>query len=135
FFDGPVAWHENDLVQAIARQPYGTAWYLLNELSLEEVVHGRPVTHLIGAARLAGGTVVHPRKLGFPVPDDAVVPVRVRAAVTHTIQGLRVDRSACVRPGVWAAGCDAGGWSTGGYASGLAAALVLGLVAAESAAS
>jgi succinate dehydrogenase/fumarate reductase flavoprotein subunit len=33
--------------------------------------------------------------------------------------------------GLYAAGVDAGGWSTGGYASGLAAALVFGLAAAE----
>jgi hypothetical protein len=32
---------------------------------------------------------------------------------------------------VWAAGVDAGGVATGGYASGLAQALVLGLAAAE----
>jgi succinate dehydrogenase/fumarate reductase flavoprotein subunit len=36
--------------------------------------------------------------------------------------------------GLFAAGVDAGGWSTGGYASGLAAALVFGLTAAEEAA-
>ena len=64
------------------------------------------------------------------------------AAVTHTIGGLAIDeRARVVRgdgspiPGLFAAGVDAGGWSTGGYASGLAAALVLGLVAAEDAAS
>ena len=34
----------------------------------------------------------------------------------------------------WAAGVDAGGISNGGYSSGLAQALVLGLVAAEDAA-
>ena len=34
--------------------------------------------------------------------------------------------------GLFAAGVDAGGVATGGYASGLAQALVLGLVAAES---
>jgi hypothetical protein len=32
---------------------------------------------------------------------------------------------------LWAAGVDAGGIATGGYASGLAQALVQGLVAAE----
>jgi succinate dehydrogenase/fumarate reductase flavoprotein subunit len=32
---------------------------------------------------------------------------------------------------LYAAGVDAGGWSTGGYASGLAAALVFGRIAAE----
>ena len=36
-------------------------------------------------------------------------------------------------PGVYAAGGDVGGIATGGYASGLAAALVLGRIAAETA--
>ena len=36
-------------------------------------------------------------------------------------------------PGLFAAGVDVGGIANGGYASGLAQALVLGLVAAESA--
>ena len=60
------------------------------------------------------------------------------ARVTHTIGGLRIDRRARVLddrgepvPGLHAAGADAGGVFAGGYGSGLAAALVLGLVAAE----
>jgi hypothetical protein len=46
-----------------------------------------------------------------------------------------VDENARVAgaEGLWAAGADAGGISTGGYASGLASALVLGLAAAEDA--
>jgi succinate dehydrogenase/fumarate reductase flavoprotein subunit len=36
--------------------------------------------------------------------------------------------------GLYAAGADAGGISTGGYSSGLAAALVFGRIAAETAA-
>jgi succinate dehydrogenase/fumarate reductase flavoprotein subunit len=70
-----------------------------------------------------------------------VVAVRVAAAITHTIGGLRVDEHARVLAedgsrldGLYAAGADAGGISTGGYASGLAAALVLGRAAAENAA-
>jgi predicted oxidoreductase len=70
------------------------------------------------------------------------VAVHVIAAVTHTIGGLAIDERARVVngsgtriPGLYAAGVDAGGWSTGGYGSGLAAALVFGLVAAEDAAS
>jgi len=57
--------------------------------------------------------------------------------ITHTIGGLRIDDRARVEgaDGLWAAGADAGGISTGGYASGLASALVLGLVAAEDAVS
>jgi fumarate reductase flavoprotein subunit len=43
-----------------------------------------------------------------------------------------LDEQGAPVPGLYAAGVDAGGWSTGGYASGLAAALVLGLAAAES---
>ena len=48
----------------------------------------------------------------------------------------RVSWGRTVTPldGLWAAGVDAGGVSTGGYASGLAQALVLGLAAAEDAA-
>jgi predicted oxidoreductase len=58
--------------------------------------------------------------------------------VTHTIGGLRIDARARVLddagvplPGLHAAGADAGGVFTGGYGSGLAAALVLALAAAE----
>jgi hypothetical protein len=60
----------------------------------------------------------------------------VRAAITHTIGGLRIYDRARVEgaDGLWSAGVDAGGISTGGYASGLASALVLGLAAAEDAA-
>ena len=60
------------------------------------------------------------------------------AAITHTIGGLRIDERARVLredgsaiEDLYAAGVDAGGISTGGYASGLAAGLVLGLTAAE----
>jgi len=67
--------------------------------------------------------------------------VRVIASITHTIGGLQVDDRARVLredgsaiEALWAAGVDAGGVATGGYASGLAQALVLGLVAAEDAA-
>ena len=70
----------------------------------------------------------------------AVAAVRVVAAITHTIGGLTVDERARVLdtsgtpiPGLLAAGADVGGISTGGYASGLAAALVLGRHAAETA--
>jgi hypothetical protein len=54
--------------------------------------------------------------------------------VTHTIGGLQVDTEARVTgvDGLWAAGVDVGAVATGGYSSGLAQALVLGLAAAES---
>jgi predicted oxidoreductase len=63
----------------------------------------------------------------------------VAAAVTHTIGGVTIDRDARVLdedgsaiPDLYAAGVDVGGIATGGYASGLATALVFGLAAAES---
>ncbi len=66
--------------------------------------------------------------------------VHVYAAVTHTIGGLRIDEQARVLDrdgtpvdGLHAAGADVGGIFTGGYGSGLAAALVFGRIAAESA--
>jgi fumarate reductase flavoprotein subunit len=126
FFRGPVSWSENDLVQAIARRPGATAWFVLTDELLRQV---RPLVD-------AAGTAVPARKLPFPVPEDAVVGVRVCASITHTIGGLRVDERARVAgaDALWAVGVDAGGIATGGYASGLAQALVLGLVAAEDAA-
>ena len=108
-----VAWHENDLAQLIGP----SAWYVVDQSN-----------DRIEAARAAGGTVVD--------RDDGSIAVHVAAGVTHTIGGLRVDTRARVAglDGVWAAGADAGGVATGGYASGLAQALVLGLAAAEDAA-
>ena len=105
-----VAWHENDLAQLVGPR----AWYVVEEPN-----------ERIEAARAAGGTVVG-REEGLAV--------HVAAAVTHTIGGLQVDEQARVArvDGLWAAGVDAGGIATGGYASGLAQALVLGLAAAES---
>jgi fumarate reductase flavoprotein subunit len=130
-FDRPPTWSENDLAQEIARWPDGLAWYTVEPAVLDERVRDRTVREMITAARGAGA----------PVREEAGrISVLVRAAVTHTIGGLRVDEQARVldesgRPieGLFAAGVDAGGWSTGGYASGLAAALVFGRIAAESA--
>jgi putative NAD(P)-binding protein len=105
-----VAWHENDLANLIGRR----AWY---------VVDG--TNDRIEAARAAGGTIVE--------LEDGRIGVHVAAAVTHTIGGLVVDCDARVDglEGVYAAGVDAGGVAIGGYASGLAQALVLGLAAAD----
>jgi fumarate reductase flavoprotein subunit len=105
-----VAWHENDLVQLIGRR----AWYCVTESN-----------ERIEAARAAGGTVID---------QEYGLAVHVAGAVTHTIGGLQVDTEARVIgvDGLWAAGVDVGGVATGGYSSGLAQALVLGLVAAES---
>jgi succinate dehydrogenase/fumarate reductase flavoprotein subunit len=133
------AWHENDLVQEIARRPSGRAWYLVAEETLDLAAGDATVRERIEAARAAGGTVVSPDELAFPVPAGYSLAVHVTASVTHTIGGVAVDREARVLDdegapieGLYAAGVDVGGVATGGYASGLAAALVLGCVAAES---
>jgi fumarate reductase flavoprotein subunit len=118
FCPGEVSWSENDLAQAIADQPGGRAWYELDRAALErpEVAEKLPYAQQTE-----------------PLPDGGL-RVRVHAAVTHTYGGVKVDSNARATDGVWAAGVDVGGISNGGYASGLAQALVLGLVAAEDAA-
>lgn len=141
FAPDPVSWSETDLVQAIARRPGARAWYLVDEATLDVRVRDRTVAEMIEAARAAGGTVLLPAELPFELPGAYRYAVHVAAGITHTIGGLRVDERARVvgedgRPveGLYAAGADAGGIATGGYASGLACALVLGLTAAETAA-
>src|SRR5258705_410740 len=49
-FAGEPSWSENDLVQAIARQPGGTAWYVVDAAALAERVRGRTVEEMIGVA-------------------------------------------------------------------------------------
>ena len=117
FFPGEVSWSENDLAQAIAAQAGGRAWY-----ELEAAALARPEV----AAKLPYAQQTEPLRGGG-------LRVRVYAAVTHTYGGVRVDTRARAADGVWVAGVDAGGVSNGGYASGLAQALVLGLAAAEDA--
>ena len=140
---GEAAWHESDLVQ---RLPGGRAWYVVDARALRRSVRERTVADLVEAARSAGGDVRPAAELPFAVPASAklveppFVAVRVYAAVTHTTGGLRIDEQARVldgdgrpMPGLLAAGADAGGIFTGGYGSGLAAALVFGRIAAETA--
>jgi succinate dehydrogenase/fumarate reductase flavoprotein subunit len=125
FFEGEVSWSENDLVQATAQQPGARAWYLLDD----EALNDEDV-----AARVAlAPTRTEPDELPFTPPKGMRVAVRVKPGITHTIGGLRADEHARVADGLYAAGADIGGISTGGYASGLAAALVFGRIAAESA--
>jgi len=148
FFTGEPAWHENDLVQATARLPGGAAWYVLDGAALRERARERTIAELVGVARAVGGDVVPAEELPFRVPpspkllEPPFLAVRVRAAVTHTLGGLRLDEAARVLRAdgspidrLYAAGADAGGIFTGGYGSGLAAALVFGRIAAETATS
>ena len=140
---GEAAWHESDLVQ---RLPDGRAWYVLDARALRQPVRERTVADLVEAGRAAGGDVRDPATLPFDLPaspklaEPPFLAVRVYAAVTHTTGGLRIDERARVLdrdgapvPDLFAAGADAGGIFTGGYGSGLAAALVYGRIAAETA--
>jgi fumarate reductase flavoprotein subunit len=141
FAPDPVSWSEADLVQAIAQRPNASAWYLLDEEALDVEVRDRSVREMVEAAREAGGEVLLPNELGIEVPEVYRYAVHVTAGITHTIGGVRIDRHARVLredgvpiDGLYAAGADAGGIATGGYASGLASALVFGRIAAETAA-
>ncbi len=117
-------WSEIDVVQWTARQPGARAWYRIPAGALGEPVRERTVADLIDAAEAAGAPVER---------RDAEVIVGVRAGITTTLGGIRIDERAQAAEGLFVAGADAGGLSTGGYSSGLAAALVFGRIAAESA--
>jgi hypothetical protein len=119
-----TTWSEIDVVQWLARQPGARGFYRVEPDALSARVRDRTVADMVAAAERAGAPVTR--------DGDAVV-VEVRAAITTTLGGLAVDAAGRAAPGVWAAGADAGGVATGGYSSGLAAALVLGRVAAADA--
>jgi fumarate reductase flavoprotein subunit len=144
-----LSWSETDLVQATAQQPNSRAWYVVDRRALGVTIRGRTVAEMIAAAEAAGGTVrradhLDDLRLDLPSSPKLAEPpfaaVHVIPGVTHTIGGLHVDRNARVLredgtpiENLWACGVDVGGIATGGYASGLAQALVLGLSAAEDA--
>jgi fumarate reductase flavoprotein subunit len=142
------AWHEVDVALAVARSRAG--WFVVDAAGSAAIVRDRPVEEMIAVAEELGGEVrraaaldgLHLGRLRSPkLAESPFTAVRVATGVTHTYAGLAVDEDARVLgadgsplPGLWACGVDAGGIFSGGYASGLAAALVLGLAAAESAA-
>jgi succinate dehydrogenase/fumarate reductase flavoprotein subunit len=117
-------WADLDVVQWTARQPGARAWYAVPDDALGERVRERTVGEIIEAARLAGAPVER---------VDGATRVEVVAAITSTLGGIRVDGRGRAADGLWAAGADVGGISTGGWSSALAAALVLGKAAAEDA--
>jgi fumarate reductase flavoprotein subunit len=125
-FDGDPGWSETHLVKVIASWPGGRAWYRVHEGNLEQRVRERTVAEMIDAARVAGAIVRE---------EPPYTAVLVQASVTQTLGGMRIDERARVvgTHGLYAAGADVGGISTGGYSSGLAAALVFGRIAAETA--
>jgi succinate dehydrogenase/fumarate reductase flavoprotein subunit len=117
-------WSEIDVVQWTARQPRARAWFRIAEAALGERVRDRTVAEMVATAE----------SLGAPVKrEPGALTVETVAGVTSTLGGLDIDRRARAAPGIYAAGDDAGGIATGGYASGLAAALVLGRIAARAA--
>ena len=135
-----VSWSETNVVQATARRRDAKAFYVLDEEALAQPVRDRTVAELVAAAPSEAHVPI--RDLPFDPPGGTVAAVRVVASITHTLGGVRVDERARVVEedgtpvdGLWAAGVDAGGIAVGGYASGLAQALVLGLAAADDAAS
>jgi fumarate reductase flavoprotein subunit len=117
-------WSEIDVAQWAARQPRARAWLRVDNSKLRERVRERTVGDMVDAAEAAGAPV---RRGG----DD--VTVETVAGITTTLGGLAIDTHAEVTPGVYCCGADAGGIATGGYASGLAAALVFGRIAARAA--
>ena len=117
-------WTEVDVVQWTARQPGARAWFRVRDDDLGERVRGRTVGEMVDAAEAAGAPVRR---------EQGAVAVETVAGVTASLGGLVVDERAQAAPGVFACGGDVGGISTGGWSSGLGAALVLGRAAAESA--
>jgi hypothetical protein len=119
-----ATWSEVDTASWMARQPGARAWLRVNEEALGERVRERTVADMVAAAEEAGASVER---------DEESVTVECVAGVTTTLGGLEIDEHAQAAPGVFACGADAGGIATGGYASGLAGALVFGRIAARAA--
>jgi fumarate reductase flavoprotein subunit len=134
----------------VARETGGT---VVETTSLEELADrlgelGLPRGALLRTlencnAAVASGTEMSPPRTGpaGSLREPPFVAVKVAPYITHTVGGLAVDggckvlREADERPipGLYAAGVEVGGVSTGGYTSGLASALVFGVTAAEAA--
>jgi succinate dehydrogenase/fumarate reductase flavoprotein subunit len=119
-----ATWSEIDVAQWQLRQPRARAWFSVPVDRLGERVRERTVAEMIDSAEAAGAPVRR---------DQEHVTVETVAGVTTTLGGLTIDEHALAAPGVFACGADAGGVATGGYASGLAAALVFGRIAARAA--
>jgi succinate dehydrogenase/fumarate reductase flavoprotein subunit len=120
----PRTWSEIDVAQWVARQPGARARYVVPDAALGEYVRERTVREIIEAARVAGAPVER---------REGATSVEVVAAITTTLGGIRIDERSRAADGLWVAGADAGGISTGGWASALASALVFGKRAAEDA--
>jgi succinate dehydrogenase/fumarate reductase flavoprotein subunit len=141
--DARLSWSEVELPQALARAG-GRGWLVVDSRAPAQRVRERTVADMIGVAAELGAEVRRGAEVGLPLPESPLLrdppftAVAVRAGVTHTLGGIRVDDRARVLradgapvPRLYAAGADVGAVASGGYASGLAAALVLGRTAAE----
>jgi succinate dehydrogenase/fumarate reductase flavoprotein subunit len=117
-------WSEVDTAAWMARQPRARAWFRVEDDALPARVRERSVGDMVTAAEAAGAPVER---------DGTGVTVECVAGITTTLGGLAIDEQGEAAPGVFACGADAGGIATGGYASGLAAALVFGRLAARAA--
>src|SRR5204862_8295794 len=91
---------------------------------LSERVGKRTIGEMIDRAVAAGAAVRQEAK---------AFVVETVAGITTTLGGIRIDDQGRAADRVFAAGGDVGGIATGGYCSGLAAALVFGRIAADSA--
>ena len=78
-------WADVDVVQWTARQPGARAWYVVADAALDEPVRERTVREVIDEAREAGAPVER---------IDGATRVQVRAAITTTLGGIRVDERA-----------------------------------------
>ena len=118
------SWSEVDVAQWMLLGPRARAVFRVPRAALAERVRERSVGEMVEAAAAAGAPVRR---------EPEHVAVETVAGVTTTLGGLAIDASARAAPGLFACGADAGGLATGGYASGLAAALVFGRIAARAA--
>jgi len=127
---GPDDWSGAQRAWKLARRGRGSL--VLPSSVLCDDLHGMRVEDVLRAGARAGARV----------RDDGGERIRIDvcAGLTHSIDGLRVDAHArCLQAdtrgtsaplvAVRAAGCDVAGSGAGGYASGLAQALVLGRLA------
>jgi succinate dehydrogenase/fumarate reductase flavoprotein subunit len=120
----PRTWSEIDVVQWTARQPGARARYIVPDDALAEPVRERTVGEVVDIARAAGAPVER---------REGETAIEVVAGITTTLGGIAIDPRGRATDGLWVAGADAGGISTGGWSSALASALVFGKIAAEDA--
>lgn len=117
-------WSEIDAVQWIAQQRGARATYSVSDDELNRKIGKRTVREMLKNATQAGA---HTHR------SVNQTEIAVTAGITTTLGGLAIDNQARVAPGAFACGNDAGAVATGGYASGLAAAVVFGRIAGKNA--